>query len=120
MQASVQVPFFGTIQNYSTKNSSVQTYTYISTTFLFFKREKTARSVMPYSKLLSNGCEVEKTFNMTKFRIFDSYPTVYYLPYFDKLLKKSRSKSNLTVFEFEFKPQGIRKTFMYKKVAHFP
>ena len=79
-------------------------HTHISVRLLCFSDEKTAGSVMPYSKLLLNGCEVEKTFNMTKFRIFDSYPTVYYLPYFDKLLKKSRSKSNLTVFEFVFKP----------------
>ena len=70
------------------KNTSVQTHTYINTSTLFFKQEKTTRWVSPYSKLLLNGCEVEKTFNMTKFRIFDSYPTVYYLPHFDKLLKK--------------------------------
>src|SRR3954469_11905398 len=102
MQASVQVPFFGTIQNYSKKIAQYK-HTHISVRLLCFSDKKTAGSVMPYSKLLLNGCEVEKTFNMTKFCIFDSYPTVYYLPYFDKLFKKSRSKSNLTVFKFVFK-----------------
>ena len=63
-------------------------HTYISVRLLCFSHEKTTGSVMPYSKLLLNGSEVEKTFNMTKFRIFDSYPTVYYFPYFDKLFKK--------------------------------
>ena len=79
-------------------------HTYISVRLLCFPDKKTARYVMPYSILLLNGCKVEKTINVTKFHIFDSYPTVYYLSYFDKLLKKSRSKSNLTVFEFVFKP----------------
>ena len=63
-------------------------HTHISVRLLCFSDEKTAGSVMPYSKLLLKGCKVEKMFNMTKFRIFDSYPTVYYLPYFDKLFKK--------------------------------
>ena len=58
---------------------------HISVRLLCFSDEKTAGSVMPYSKLLLNGYEVEKMFNMTKFRIFYSYPMVYYLPYFDKL-----------------------------------
>ena len=76
-------------------------HTYISVRLLCFSHEKTAGSVMPYSKLLLNGCEVEKTFNMTKFRIFDSYPTVYYLPYFDKLFKK-------IVFKIKFDRIQIR------------
>ena len=63
-------------------------HTHISVRLLCFSNEKTARSVISYLKLLLNGCEVEKTFNMTKFCIFHSYPTVYYLPYFDKLFKK--------------------------------
>ena len=79
-------------------------YTHISVRLVCFSDEKTTGSVMSYSKLLINGCEVEKTFNMTKFCIFDSYPTVYYLPHFDKLFKKPRSKPILTVFEFVFKP----------------
>ena len=41
-----------------------------------------------------NGCKFEKTFNITKFRIFDSYPTIYYLPHFDKLFKKTAFKTN--------------------------
>ena len=63
-------------------------HTHISVRLLCFPDKKTTRSIMSYSKLLLNGCEVEKTFNMTKFRIFDSYATVYYLPYSDKLFKK--------------------------------
>ena len=44
----------------SFKTSSVQTYTYISTTTLFFIQEN-SRIRHAYSKLLLNGCEVEKT-----------------------------------------------------------
>ena len=60
-------------------------HTYISVRLLCFSHEKIAGSIMPYSKLLLNG---EKTFNMTKFRTFDTYPTVYYLPYLYKLFLK--------------------------------
>ena len=63
-------------------------HTHISVRLLCFSDEKIAGSVMPYSKLLLNGCELEKTFNMTKFRIFDSYPTVYYLPISINFFKK--------------------------------
>ena len=70
-------------------------HTYISVRLLCFSHEKAAGSVMPYSKLLLNGCEVEKTFNKTKFRIFDSYPTVYYFPYFDKLFFKKRVQNQI-------------------------
>ena len=79
-------------------------HTRISVRLLCFSDEKTAGSIMPYSKLLLNCCEVKKTSNITKFRIFDSYPTLYYLPHFDKLFKKPRLKPIITVFEFIFKP----------------
>ena len=76
-------------------------HTHISVRLLCFSDEKTTGSVMLYSRLLLNGCKVEKTFNMTKFRIFDSYPTVYYLPYFYKLFKK-------IVFKIKFDRIRIR------------
>ena len=79
-------------------------HTYISVRLLCFSDEKTVGSVMPYSKLILNGCEVEKTFNITKFRIFDSYPTYIICPILINILKKPRSKPILTVFEFVFKP----------------
>ena len=60
-------------------------HTHISVRVLCFSDGKNSRSVLLYSKLLLNNCKFEKMFNMTKFRIFDSYPTVYYLPLLDKL-----------------------------------
>ena len=87
MQASVQVPFSEPFKITLQKIAQYK-HTHISVRLLCFSDENIAGSVMPYSKLLLNGGEVEKMFNMTKFRIFDSYPTVCYLPYFDKLFKK--------------------------------
>ena len=76
------------------QNIAQYKHTHISVRLRCFSDEKTTRSVMPYSKLLLNGCEVEKMSNMIKFRIFDGYPTIYYLPHFDKLLKKTAFKTN--------------------------
>ena len=76
---------------------------------------------MSYSKLLLNGCEVEKTFNMTKFCIFYSYPMVYYLPYYDKLFKKIAFKNQIWPYSNSFlNRKELEKTFLYEKVAHFP
>ena len=53
-----------------------------------FSNGKTTRRISSYSKLLFNGYEFEKNFDMAKFCTFYSFPAVYYLPYFDKLFKK--------------------------------
>ena len=37
------------------------------------------RMILPFSKLLENGRESQKTINIKKFRIFLSFSTVYYL-----------------------------------------
>ena len=118
MQISVQVYFFGTIQNYCTKNSSVQTYIYISTTTLFFTREN-SRIRHAVFKITLKRLRNKKTSNMTKFCIFDSYQMVYYLPHFDKLFKKPRSKPILTIFEFVFKLKELEKTFYTQKLRIF-
>ena len=42
---------------------------------------KAERMISPFSKLLENGRESQKTINMKKFHIFLSFSTVYYLPH---------------------------------------
>ena len=77
-------------------------HTHISVRLLCFSDEKTTRFIMPYSKLLLNDCKVEKTFIMTKFPIFHSYPTVYYFPHFDKLFQKIAIKIKFDHIEIRF------------------
>ena len=45
------------------------------------------RMISPFSKLLENGLESEKTINTKKFRIFCSFSMVYYLPHSDKVCR---------------------------------
>ena len=93
-------------------------HTHLSVWVLCFSDRKTVRSVLPYSKLLLNGCKVEKMFNMTKFRIFDSYPTVYYLPYFDKLFFKNRVQNQIWPYSNSFlKCMELEKHFYTKELC---
>ena len=48
---------------------------------------KAERMIPPFSKLLENGQDSEKTINMKKFRIFLSFSTVYYLPHSDQIYR---------------------------------
>ena len=48
---------------------------------------KAERMISPFSKLLENGQDSQKTINMKKFRIFRSFSAVYYLPHSDKVCR---------------------------------
>jgi hypothetical protein len=60
--------------------------------------------ILPFSKLLENGWELEKTLYTKKFCIYNSYPTVYYLPHSDKVCKNYSQKTFLTTVKIDLKP----------------
>ena len=101
------------------KNTSVQTHTYISTSTLFFRQEKTTRWGSPYSKLLLKGCELEEMFNITKFRIFDSYPRIYICP-ISTNFKKNHVQHQIWPYSNSFlNRKELGKHFYTKKLRIF-
>ena len=65
---------------------------------------KAERMIPPFSKLLENGRESQKTINTKKFRIFLSFSTVYYLPHSDKVCRNYGKNTFLAVFKTDIKP----------------
>jgi hypothetical protein len=65
---------------------------------------KADRIVSPFPKLLQNGCELEKALYTKKFGIFDSFPTVYYLPRSNKVCENGGQKMLSAIFEIDLKP----------------
>ena len=65
---------------------------------------KAERMISPFSKLLENDRESQKTISMTKFRIFLSFSTVYYLPHSDKVCRNYGKNTFLTIFKTDIKP----------------
>ena len=65
---------------------------------------KAEHMIPPFSKLLENGQELEKTINMKKFRIFRSFSAVYYLPHSDKVCRNYGKNTFLTIFKIDIKP----------------
>ena len=79
---------------------------------------KAERMISTFSKLHKNSRELEKTFYMKKFRIFHSFPTVYYLPHSDEVCENYSQKTILAIFKIDIKPQRIRRNILYMKVSH--
>ena len=65
---------------------------------------KAERMISPFSKLLENGQDLEKTINMKKFRIFRSFSAVYYLPHSDKVCINYVENTFFAIFETDLKP----------------
>ena len=65
---------------------------------------KAERMILPFSKLLENGYELEKTINTKKFRIFRSFSAVYYLPHSDKVFINYGKNMFLSIFKTDIKP----------------
>ena len=61
------------------------------------------RMIPPFSELLENGLESEKTINMKKFRIFRSFWTVYYLTNSDKVRTNYGENTFFSIFETDLK-----------------
>ena len=64
---------------------------------------KAERTISPFSKLLENGKESQKTINMKKFRIFRSFSAVYYLPHSDKVCRNYGKNTFLSIFKTDIK-----------------
>ena len=64
---------------------------------------KAERMISPFSKLLENGQDSEKTINMKKFSIFRSFSAVYYLPHSDKVGRNYEENVFLAIFKFDLK-----------------
>ena len=57
---------------------------------------------------------------MTNFRIFDSYPTVYYLPHFDNFFKKNHVQNQIWPYSNSFlNRKELEKHFYTKKLRIF-
>ena len=59
------------------------------------------RMILPFSKLLENGQDSEKTINMKKFRIFRSFSMVYYLPHSDKVCRNCGQNTFVAIFKID-------------------
>ena len=93
----------------SSTTMSVQTRTEIRTTTLFFGPENSMRGLTVF-KLLLNDCEFKKTFNLTKFHIFNISPMVYYLhgrDHFCKSLKLTISWNDHCFLHWTKKSRNI-------------
>ena len=64
---------------------------------------KAERMISPFSELLENGQDSEKTINMKKFRIFHSFSAVYYLPHSDKVCRNYSENTFLAIFKIDLK-----------------
>ena len=64
---------------------------------------KAKRTISPFSKLLENSKESQKTINMKKFRIFLSFSTVYYLPHSDKVCGNYSENTFLAILKTDIK-----------------
>ena len=84
--------------------------------YFVFPERKIARWILPYSKLLLNGCEVEKTFNMTKFRIFNSYQR-YIICHISTNFKKNLVQNQIWPYSNSFlNRKELEKHFYTKKL----
>ena len=64
---------------------------------------KAERMISPFSKLLENDRESQKSINMKKFRIFLSFSTVYYLPHSDKVCGSYSKNTFLSILKTDIK-----------------
>ena len=64
---------------------------------------KAERMISPFSKLLENGQDSEKTINMKKFCIFRSFSVVYYLPHSDNVCRNYGESTFLSIFKTDLK-----------------
>ena len=79
---------------------------------------KAEQMILPFSKLLENGQDSEKTINMKKFHIFRSFSVVYYLPHSDKFCRNYVENTFLAIFKIDLKAYRIVRNNIYQKVSH--
>ena len=65
---------------------------------------KVERVISPFTKLLENGRDSEKTIKMKTFCIFRSFSTVYYLPRSDEVCRNYGENTFLAIFKINIKP----------------
>ena len=71
--------------------------------------------ISPFSKLLENGQELEKTINMKKFRIFCSFSTAYYLPQSNEVCRNHNENTFLAIFKIDLNRKELGETIHTKK-----